>query len=132
MIPATKAKVLLAIFATALAGCGEQTPERDRQMPFKTGESDPALGKTLFATNCQACHGKDGLGSKSGPPLIHRIYEPGHHANFSFYRAVSHGVRSHHWNFGDMPPVPAVSAEQAGHIIAYIRQQQRLAGIEYE
>lgn len=108
-----------AIFATALAGCGEQTPESAGQMPGKIGESDPVLGKSLFEANCKSCCGEAGLGSQQGPPLIHRIYEAGH-------RAVSHGVRRHHWNFGDMPPVPA---EQTGHIIAHIRQQ-RLAGID--
>jgi len=29
-----------------------------------------------------------------------------------------------------MPPVPAVSGEDAAHIIAWIRQRQRAAGIE--
>ncbi|MDT8376761.1 MAG: cytochrome c [Mariprofundaceae bacterium] len=125
-----RATLALPILALLLTGCSDPAPEYDRKMAFKTEKSDPVLGLALFNANCKACHGSGALGSKLGPPLIHRIYEPGHHADFSFYRAVKNGVRGHHWNFGDMPPVPAVSVEQAGHIIAYIRQQQRLAGIE--
>jgi hypothetical protein len=47
----------------------------------------------------------------------------------SFQMAVHRGVRQHHWPFGDMPPVPGLSAEDVGHIIAYVRQEQRRAGI---
>jgi hypothetical protein len=35
----------------------------------------------------------------------------------------------HHWEFGDIP-VPAVSGEGAAHVIAWVRQRQRAAGIE--
>jgi hypothetical protein len=32
--------------------------------------------------------------------------------------------------FGDMPPVPGISRDEVGDIIAYIREQQRQNGIE--
>jgi len=91
---------------------------------------DPVRGASLFAANCAACHGQEGTGSNQGPPLIHRIYQPSHHDDFAFYRAVSGGSRQHHWQFGDMPPVPGVSMKDTANIIAYVRQQQRRAGIE--
>lgn len=91
--------------------------------------ADPAQGRELFIANCARCHGNDAGGTGQGPPLIHRIYEPSHHSDFSFYRAIHRGTRQHHWGFGDMPPVEGVSAKQAGHIVAYLRQAQRRAGI---
>jgi mono/diheme cytochrome c family protein len=86
-------------------------------------------GAALFATNCAACHGPGAAGSDKGPPLVHKIYEPSHHHDGSFYRAVRQGVRSHHWSLGDMPPVPGVSDGEVGRIIAYVRELQRAAGI---
>ena len=88
------------------------------------------IAAALYATNCAACHGQGGAGSDKGPPLIHKIYEPGHHADASFYRAVSQGVRSHHWPFGDMPPVDGLSDDEVGRIFPYVRELQRAAGIE--
>ena len=87
-------------------------------------------GAALFASHCAACHGAGAVGTDQGPPLVHRIYEPGHHGDEAFYRAVSEGVRGHHWPFGDMAPVPGVSREDVGSIIAYVRGLQRAAGIE--
>jgi len=86
-------------------------------------------GAALFATNCAACHGTGAAGSDKGPPLVHKIYEPSHHDDGSFYRAVHQGVRGHHWSFGDMPPVPGVSDAEVEAIITYVRELQRAAGI---
>jgi cytochrome c553 len=86
-------------------------------------------GAPLYAQHCARCHGEQGKGTNVGPPLLHKYYEPNHHADIAFYRAVSKGVAAHHWNFGDMPPVAGVAPEQAGHIIAHIRAMQRAAGI---
>ena len=69
--------------------------------------SEPAVaGQQVFNTTCVLCHGVNAAGTNQGPPLVHKIYEPGHHADFSFRNAVSNGVPAHHWNFGNMPPVP--------------------------
>jgi cytochrome c1 len=43
--------------------------------------------------------------------------------------AVRRGVSAHHWRFGDMPPIPGVSDDDAARIVAYIRWAQRQAGI---
>lgn len=90
---------------------------------------NPALGKKLFAANCASCHGADLKGSDKGPPLLHKIYEPSHHGDASFQMAAKHGVRAHHWQFGDMKPVPAVTPDDVAHITAYVRMEQRKVGI---
>jgi mono/diheme cytochrome c family protein len=108
---------------------------------FRTAAPSPAMlspaplpaapdGAALFATHCAACHGPGATGSDKGPPLIHKIYEPGHHDDGSFYRAVAQGTPAHHWPFGDMPPAPGVSEAEVARIIAYVRELQRAAGIQ--
>jgi len=87
-------------------------------------------GARIFAAKCAGCHGPEASGSDKGPPLVHRIYEPGHHGDDAFFRAVLQGVRAHHWPFGDMPPVPGVTTEQIGHIVGYVRMLQAKAGIK--
>lgn len=90
---------------------------------------NPALGKRLFDQHCATCHGSDLKGTHQGPPFLHTVYEPSHHGDASFQAAARHGVRAHHWKFGDMPAVPATTADDVAHITAYVRQQQRLVGI---
>ena len=46
-----------------------------------------------------------------------------------FANAVRNGVVAHHWQFGDMPPVPGVSDADIEAIICYVRELQRAAGI---
>lgn len=95
-------------------------------------EGGPTLlsgGEALFNAKCAGCHGIKGAGTKNGPPLVHRIYHPNHHADFSFRRAVSLGVRAHHWKFGDMAKVEGVSDEDVEMIIKYVRSIQHEAGI---
>ncbi len=89
------------------------------------------MGETLYRQACARCHGNDlERGGRGGPPLVHRIYRPDHHADVMFHVAIQRGVRPHHWRFGPMPPIPGINPEETAHIIAYVRQQQRLAGIE--
>ena len=87
------------------------------------------LGETVFSENCSMCHGANAVGTEQGPPLVHIIYEPGHHNDGSFYRAVAQGVRGHHWRFGNMPPIERVGEEDVTKIIAYVRELQRANGI---
>ena len=88
-----------------------------------------ARGATLYAEKCASCHGADLRGTDQGPPFLHRIYEPAHHGDISFQLAVRYGVRAHHWKFGDMKPVPGLSADDVAHVTAYVRSRQRRAGI---
>ena len=94
-----------------------------------TLSSSAKQGEALFNANCVACHGKNAGGTQSGPPLVHKIYEPGHHSDLSFQRAAKLGVRAHHWPFGNMPPVPGVNESDVTQIIAYVRELQRANGI---
>jgi mono/diheme cytochrome c family protein len=87
-------------------------------------------GAAVFERKCAECHGPEAKGSDKGPPLVHEIYEPSHHADAAFYLAVRQGVRAHHWPFGDMPAVEGVSEEQIAGIVAYVRGLQTAAGIE--
>lgn len=88
-------------------------------------------GMRYFNENCAACHGKNAAGGTgNAPPLVHIIYEPSHHGDIAFYRAVEKGVRAHHWKFGNMPPIEGVSETQVGYIIAYVRELQRANGIK--
>ncbi|MFN2349749.1 MAG: c-type cytochrome [Thioalkalivibrio sp.] len=106
------------------------TARTDFRIPPEGFETDVRRGHQLFQANCVECHGTDARGTDQGPPLIHRIYEPSHHSDLAFYIAIARGTHQHHWNFGDMPPVPALDGEDAAHIIARIRQEQREAGIQ--
>jgi len=89
-------------------------------------------GKTIFDKNCAACHGSNAAGTNQGPPLVNKIYNPGHHGNDAFYRAVKNGAPSHHWNFGNMPPVNGVGEQQVGLVIHYVRELQEANGIFYQ
>lgn len=91
---------------------------------------NPSVGKTLYEKNCASCHGITLNGSDKGPPLLHRIYEPSHHADIAFQLAVKNGVRAHHWQFGDMTPVPQVTPDDVAHITAYVRAAQKKIGIQ--
>lgn len=88
-----------------------------------------ASGKTLFDENCIGCHGGNAAGSDKGPPLVHNIYNPGHHADGSFFVAAQRGARQHHWKFGNMPPQPQVTRDDIAAIVTYIRELQRANGI---
>ncbi len=86
-------------------------------------------GEALFKANCARCHGDRGTGTDHGPPLVHKIYEPNHHADVAFQRAAANGVRAHHWQFGDMPRIEGVGPPEVDQIIGYVRWLQREAGI---
>ena len=87
-------------------------------------------GQMVFNTNCAQCHGVDAAGGVGGPPLIHNIYNPGHHANEAFIRAVRNGVRQHHWQFGDMPSQPQVAFGDMVFLLKFIREVQQQNGIK--
>jgi mono/diheme cytochrome c family protein len=124
--PARRAWILGVTLVALLAAC-----ERGDRAGASSPESGAlAGGEELYAMHCAACHGGEGQGTAQGPPLVHEIYEPAHHPDASFLAAVRRGVDAHHWSFGPMPPLPAVSDEQVEEIVAYVRALQREAGIE--
>lgn len=89
-------------------------------------------GKAAFDSVCAACHGANATGTDTGPPLLHPVYNPGHHSDEAFYLAAQRGARQHHWRFGDMPARPEVSKEQVATIIQYVREMQRANGITFQ
>jgi len=136
-IHATK-KIIIILCCLFFLGCSEngsnaQSPAASsptilasaaKPLPAELEE-----GEAKFNNFCSRCHGPQGQGTNNGPPLIHKIYEPNHHADMAFQRAAAQGVRAHHWKFGDMPKIDGVVPEDVSQIIAYIRWLQRQAGI---
>lgn len=89
------------------------------------------MGKRAFEAKCAECHGVNAAGQEGvAPPLVHKIYEPSHHGDAAFLLAAQNGVRSHHWPFGNMPPVEGITAASVKDIVAYVRELQRNNGIE--
>lgn len=87
-------------------------------------------GNQAFEAVCAACHGKYATGLEGfAPPLVHKIYKPGHHSDEAFFRAAEFGVKAHHWGFGDMPPVEGLTRADVKGIVAYVRELQRENGI---
>jgi mono/diheme cytochrome c family protein len=89
------------------------------------------LGETYFNAVCASCHGTNAAGKDGvAPPLVHRIYEPGHHGDMAFVLAARNGIKAHHWPFGNMPPVEQrLTDGELGAIVAYVRELQRANGI---
>lgn len=89
------------------------------------------MGKRIFDAKCASCHGANAAGQNGvAPPLVHRTYEPNHHADIAFYLAAKNGVRAHHWPFGNMPPVKGVTRAELQAVVAYVRALQRANGIK--
>jgi len=88
-----------------------------------------ARGQVAYGRYCASCHGAKADGTDKGPPLIDRVYHPGHHGDASFVTATRRGARGHHWPFGDMKPVEGVSDAELADLIAFIREVQHANGI---
>ena len=132
--------VVVALATLVLAGCAGEEPPAPSYSATQPASDAVAVvvpnlsanaraGEQVFNANCALCHGPNASGTGLGPPLVHKIYEPGHHQDFTIQSAVRNGVPAHHWPFGNMPPVPAVSDEEIPNIICYIRELQRANGI---
>ena len=137
-IPQAAKSIIIGLCSLFFLGCSENG---------SNAQSSPASSPTILASDarplpaeleegeakfnkfCSRCHGPQGQGTNIGPPLVHKIYEPNHHADMAFQRAAAQGVRAHHWKFGNMPKIDGVLPEDVSQIIAYIRWLQRQAGI---
>lgn len=127
-------KILIGIIAAAAVAAVFFFAPRPSNPPGETAavigpRIDEAKGQALFQKSCMACHGPGAQGSEKGPPLVHRYYEPNHHADVAFHLAARRGVRQHHWKFGDMKPVGGLTRDDVTLIIRYVRGLQRKAGI---
>jgi len=118
--------------ASHMMGSPSQGPSSRADIVLPKQFSEQAQkGKKLFETNCVSCHGQNAAGQTGkGPPLIHKIYEPSHHADESFQRAVALGVQAHHWPFGNMSRISGLSRNDVENIIYFVREVQRANGIE--
>lgn len=123
--------MLIGLFALAACDLGDAEARRQRlHLPPPGFQGNATDGKGQYGQYCVSCHGQGGEGSDQGPALVHAVYTPSHHADLAFHLAVRDGVKQHHWRFGDMPPLPDLSPEATEHIVTYIRQLQRQAGIQ--
>lgn len=132
----TAASTCLVLAVAGFIVTATSSPALSQQADGTVAVREPAQlsatardGKILFERNCAACHGPSASGSENGPPLVHDIYNPGHHGDGSFHNAVQNGARAHHWRFGDMPKVEGVNEPMVGAIIEYVRALQAENGI---
>lgn len=131
--------VAAAVILLAVAGGGEQGDTSLPRDPM-TGKSvfsipvqTPALvaeGEVLYQASCATCHTVSAEGTALGPSHLSVIYNPDHHADAAFVRAVVGGVASHHWGFGDMLPISGLTDDDLVRIIAFVRESQRIKGFE--
>lgn len=92
--------------------------------------SGAQIGMRIYDAKCAACHGSNAAGRNGlAPPLVHKIYEPSHHSDEAFQIAARQGVRSHHWRFGNMPPVEGLTRADVASVVHYVRELQRANGI---
>jgi len=117
--------ILLAVFYER----PEKIAKKAEYLPDKSFVGNIKQGSRLFSEHCVSCHGVDLNGSTQGPPLVHAYYRPDHHSDLAFYLAVYQGVVQHHWHFGNMPAMKHLTPEDAGHLLSYIRNEQKKAGL---
>ena len=121
-----RAALALAL-AVAVASFATVADASEIAMPDLTPAADN--GASAYGVFCGECHGAELGGSGEGPPLVHKFYEPGHHGDASFWRAVRNGSPQHHWRFGDMKPVAGVTDAELASIIIFVREVQAANGI---
>ncbi|WP_407493803.1 c-type cytochrome [Pseudooceanicola sp. MF1-13] len=141
-----KKTLLVAVAGAAIIGAGFYLTQPQTLPPVEApaeGEAmvdvtlpatlsqEAMVGHRAFDAVCADCHGANAAGKMGfGPPLVHKIYEPSHHADMSFVLAVQNGVRAHHWQFGDMPAQSGLTQADVAGIITYVRELQRANGID--
>lgn len=121
----------IGIAGWQLFGSGGSSGRAAAAIKLPDFSAQALAGRSAFDANCLVCHGQNAAGTALGPPLMHDIYNPGHHPDQSIASAVRRGVPQHHWRFGDMPPQPQVSDEQLAQIVPYMRELQQANGILY-
>lgn len=119
-----------ALFVTVLtiSACGGE--DNVAGSPEAPSPDVLATGQELYEQNCADCHGVDLRGTDKGPSHLSVLYEPSHHADGAFLVAALNGVRAHHWNFGDMPAIPDLDADDVAAITSYVRSVQQREGFE--
>jgi mono/diheme cytochrome c family protein len=118
----------LVVTLFVVAACGN---DKDIATTLQSTPADMLVtGQALYEQSCAECHGVDLRGTDKGPSHLSVVYEPSHHADGAFLVAVIRGARAHHWNFGDMPPIPNLEPDDVAAITAYVRSVQHREGFE--
>lgn len=120
---------LVLVMLGAAPACSQNGVEPQGTGTVASAPAELREGEQKFNTYCSTCHGIGGVGTTQGPPFLHKVYEPNHHGDEAFRRAVANGVKAHHWQFGDMPKIDAAQSSDVDHIVKYIRWLQKQAGI---
>jgi len=123
-VVAPAALVALSIGVVACSDPGERSVVESR-----SGGGSPD-GAALYEESCASCHGSDLRGTDKGPSHFSRVYAPDHHPDEAFRSAIANGSVAHHWDFGDMEPVPGLDGDEVEAIISYVRAQQEKHGFE--
>jgi len=130
LVPGALFVLLLAAAYIALELSDEPEPTASKPITIPSLSPPAQRGQEVFNRRCGTCHGVFADGSPGGPPLVHPVYRPAHHADVVFSLAVRRGVRAHHWTYGDMLPMPDVSEQELKDIVQFVRELQRANGIE--
>ena len=118
-----------ATSAQSAGGAEQGAPIVEVKLPVQLS-ANASIGKNVFDAKCAVCHAASAAGQEGvAPPLVHKIYEPSHHGDESFWIATQRGVRAHHWRFGDMPRIEGLARADVMMVVAYIRELQRENGI---
>ena len=114
--------LVVAVAALIAAACSDDDSQ--------SAAGGSGAGAELYQQSCASCHGTDLRGTDQGPPHLSQVYAPGHHPDASFRAAITQGSPAHHWTFGEMPPVEGLSNDEIDLMIAYVREQQEIHGLE--
>ncbi len=123
--PATPSVVTTPLEPTS-APLAQQPPNAVALAADQPSSSDPGLaappelaqGEALYIAKCASCHGQGAMGTDKGPAFLHPVYVANHHPDEAFSTAALVGVKAHHWQFGDMPPVDEVTQADVLQIVA--------------
>ncbi|MFQ5567643.1 MAG: c-type cytochrome, partial [Paracoccaceae bacterium] len=69
------------------------------EVVIPTLSAEGARGQVAYGRFCASCHGDRIDGTDKGPPLMHPVYNPGHHSDAAFVAATRRGAKGHHWPF---------------------------------
>jgi len=107
-------RIVLALFAAALASAQEHIPENEKN-PLAGKPEAITTGKRLYEQTCQACHGGNAAGSERGPALSTGVFKHGGKDGELFLN-IRNGLKG-----TQMPPFAGLKAEQIWSMVTYLR-----------
>lgn len=84
--------------------------------PYDTAADHQAASR-IFSVRCAMCHGNDGAGGDTGPPLNHTALKHGD-SDLAIYKVIRDGVP------GTAMHAPSLSMVQRWQVVGYVRQLQ--------